>query len=343
MTRFMILLAALVPGLQSRGSDSSDCSVDSPWILELQREDGSWDADHFADDREGVVAGAPEDDVAVTSLLLLAFLGEAHTSSTGSHQVSVTEAMNWLVSQEGESGMIGRKVHGRVLHHHALATLTLCENVYFGAKPDYSAAARKAIAAIEKAALPGGGWSASGKAEDPVDPQATAWAAMALRSAHDGELIESEQLLEDAASWFRQRCDPESGLFRASADADVDLKATLCGLSTRFFAGEEPGMKANFAVAFETVIESRPEFRADPEYYYLASVVAYQSGGNCWKVWNKLLKKTVLDMTRYLAKSSNGPIPVDSEAPVCGTLGSYAFTVLCLDLYFRYSKLVGAR
>ncbi len=130
MFRFLICLALLVPAAPR-----------DPWSYELQREDGSWDADRFPETLEGVVPGGPDDDVAVTSLLVLACLGDGHDSSRGRYSDRVALALDWLAGQQTEAGRIGRKDHGRVLHHHALATLVLTENVYFKAVPDYSAQA----------------------------------------------------------------------------------------------------------------------------------------------------------------------------------------------------------
>ena len=343
MIRFLLCVALLPPFLPEQHTVSTRCPVDDPWFWALQQEDGSWDADSFPEEMEGAVPGRPEDDLAVTSLLVLAFLGDGCTSSTGYGSDRVARALGWLVAQQTESGRIGRTEHGRALHHHALATLALSENVFFKGKPDYSAQGKKAVTFLAGAALAGGGWSASGKAEDPVDPVTTTWAAMALRSASDAKLGESKELIEEAASWFRRRCDAESGLFRASGEAEPDYKATLCALATRSFAGEKPGASSDFGAALDAVIESRPEFRADPEYYYLATVVAYQTGGKRWKVWNTLMKQSVLELQRGGADTLRGQAPVNPDAPVCGSLGATAFLYLCLEFYFRYAKLVGAR
>jgi len=167
----------------------------------------------------------------------------------------------------------------------------------------------------------------------------TAWASLVLRSARDGELTESTELAARAVKWFRQRSDPESGLFHASAEAEPDLKATLCALATRFSAGEKPREVPDFPAALDAIIEGRPTFLADPEYYFFTSMVAYQVGGKHWKAWTKLLKKTVLD----LEPRPTGPFPVEPDAPVCGSLGASALAILCLEFYFRYAKIVGAR
>ena len=328
MIRFLICLALLVPAAPR-----------DPWFYELQREDGSWDADQFPESLEGAVPGGPDDDVAVTSLLVLACLADGNHSSRGIYSERVALALGWLAGQQTENGRIGRKDHGRVLHHHALATLVLSENVYFKGQPDYSAQVTKALELLAGSALKGGGWSASGDAEDPVDPVTTTWAAMALRSARDGKLTESTELIERAVKWFRERCDPESGLFRVSEDAQPDLKATVCALATRFFAGEKPREAPGFAVALDAIIEGRPTFLADPEYYFFASVVAFQVGGKHWKAWIKLLKRTVLDHEPRPA----GPYPVEPDAPVCGSLGASALAFLCLEFVFRHGIIVGAR
>lgn len=334
MIQFLLCIALLAP------SPSSD-----NWFWDLQREDGPWDADRFPEELEGAVPGAPEDDVAVTSLLALACLGDGHTSSRGLYQDRVASALHWLAGQQTDDGRIGREEHARALHHHALAILALSENLYFEGKPDHSAQVQRGVEALEKAALAGGGWSASGKAEGPADPVTTTWAAMALCSARDAKLVESSVSTEKALEWFRRHRAPDTGLFRASESQEADFKATLCALATRLFAGESPKTSPDFGPALDAIIDARPELRADPEYYYLTSVVAYKMGGSRWKRWNKITKQTVLDLGRGGERKDGlrSPLLQDPEAPVCGSLGASAFAVLNLEVYFRNAKLVGLR
>lgn len=328
MLRFLICAALLSPALAGE-----------TWFVELQQENGSWDADAIPEELEGVVPGGVNDDVAVTALLTLAWLGDGDTSGRGLSPDRVARALGWLASQQDEEGRIGLKDHPLAMHHHALGALALSENFHFKSPPLHLEEVKKAVGYLEKTEREGGGWSASGAAGDPVDPVTTVWAVMLLRSWNDSKLVDSTEHAERAAHWFAGRCAKDTGLFRASEASEPDLKATACALVTRLLAGGRRELIPGLAATLDRVIEGRPTFAADPEYYYLTTVVAYREGGESWKKWIKVLKKAVLDVMQRQTEV----FPVEPDAPVCGSYGATALGILCLEFFFRYACIVGAR
>jgi formylglycine-generating enzyme required for sulfatase activity len=89
------------------GSGTAQALTDGlQWLVNHQAVDGSWDCDGF-DAACGAVGphpcgdpGGPDEDIGVTSLALLALLGDGSTVSTGPHADTVARGIAWLVGQQ---------------------------------------------------------------------------------------------------------------------------------------------------------------------------------------------------------------------------------------------------
>lgn len=79
-------------------------------------------------------------------------------------------------------------------------------------------------------------------------------------------------------------------------------------------------------------------------YWYYGSYAMYQMGGSYWNEWNKAMKPAVLESQRTQGGSSHGSWdPIGPWGWAGGRVYSTALMVLCLEVYFRYGKVLGAR
>lgn len=322
----------------------------TPWLVSHQELDGSWDANGFrAHDPAGEQRGTPgldEADVAVTSLATMAFLGDGNTPTKGRYSETVARAVRWLADQQDpKTGWIGFQDHARSLRYHALATVTLCESHYFAPDPALRATCRRALRVLSSRVLLNGGWSADGMWGTAADGLTTGWVSLALRSARDAGLLVQDELLEGAVAWFEEQMDAETGIVTNPTDGAPDLKATamgvLCRLTTQQM-DEHPAL----AAAGERLSRLQPAWRPDdagmdPELWYLVSLANYQSGGRHWKRWNKTMRVLLLGGKRVSPDA--GPVPVDSTLLPEGSVAGTACTILSLEIYFRYARIIGAR
>ena len=322
----------------------------TPWLVSRQELDGSWDADGFrAHDPAGEQRGTPgldEADVAVTSLATMAFLGDGNTSTNGPYSGTVARAVRWLADQQDpETGWIGLQGHARSLRYHALATVTLCESQHFAPDPTVRATCRRALRVLSSRVLEDGGWSADGMWGTAADGLTTGWASLALRSARDAGMEVDEELLEGAVAWFENHMHEKTGIVSSPADGVPDLKATAMGVVCRL-TRQRPEAYPALLAAGDRLSQLQPIWRPDgagmdPELWYLASLANYQLGGRHWKRWNKSMGVLLLRGQRV--SPGAGPVPVDSALLPEGSVAGTACTILSVEIYFRYSRIIGAR
>jgi hypothetical protein len=62
-----------------------------------------------------------------------------------------------------------------------------------------------------------------------------------------------------------------------------------------------------------------------------------------WEPWNKALKKAVLDSQRHDGDEKGSWDPKDAWGFPGGRVYSTALMVLCLEVYYRYGRVLGGR
>ncbi len=334
----LALLTALTPTPlhQEDGTTtvSTNCPSKEPHFVSHQLPDGSWSASKLLVRGAGIHPGEASDDVVVTALRLLSFMGDGMTSERGPYQAQVTLALDYLVEQQADDGHLWMEGSKTALADQAIAALALSEATYLSESGRYREAARAAIAYLEERALPGGGWSATGSGEGPVDFRSTAWASMALTSARDAKLCERPELIS-AAAW---RLRAEGGAIAQAGTRELSFE-----LMTRIFAGEvaarSPELQARAAELLARPFEWQASGEGvDPESYYFSTLIAYRSGGQLWKDWSagKLWRKHLAHLRDEQRMVADASLPG-------GAVAAHAYMTLTLEVYLRYALVVGAR
>jgi hypothetical protein len=78
-------------------------------------------------------------------------------------------------------------------------------------------------------------------------------------------------------------------------------------------------------------------------YWYYGSYAMYQMGGRYWEKWNKAMKDTILPNQRTDGDLKGSWDPIGPWGWSGGRVYSTATMVLCLEVYFRYARVLGAR
>ncbi len=341
------------------------------WLKNHQGPDGSWDTDEFSSECGKIgntICGDPgraQHDVGSTGLALLAFLGEGNTSDSGDYKEQVANGIKWLRGmQDPDTGLIGEKSSHEFLYNHAIGTLALCEAYYATKSPLLKRTCQNAINYINRARNPYGAWRYDEPPMGMNDTSVTGWMIFAIKAAEDAHLDIVEESYEGAMTWIDEVTDPASGRVgynefgnRSSRitgvndhfPAEKGEAMTAVGLLCRMFMGQDdpkeyPILKKHGDLMLRTLPEWDPDgFGSDMYYWYYGSYAMYQLGGTHWKKWEEALKGTILDNQRKDGDEKGSWDPIGPWGFAGGRIYSTALMALCIEVYFRYGKVAGAR
>ena len=123
---------------------------------------------------------------------------------------------------------------------------------------------------------------------------------------------------------------------------------TAVGLLCRFFMGQDPKDTPMMNKHADLMLDKLPKW--DPEgksndmyYWYYGAYAMYQMGGTHWKKWNTAMKPAVLDSQSREGHLKGSWNPIGPWGYSGGRVYSTAIGVLCLEVYFRYARVLGAR
>ena len=337
------------------------------WLADHQDADGKWDCDEFskhdpASDRcDG--AGDLNHDVGVTGLALLAFLGDGHTTERGAYANVVKAGVIWLTEQQDpESGLFGDQVSHSFLYDHAIATLALCEACYFSGSPTLKAKAQKAVEFITHARNPYRVWRYAAPGNGQNDTSVTGWMVFALKAAQDCGVRVDVEAFHDSLTWFddmtdgvgrvgyqeagesSSRIDGRNGEYPTEGTEALTAVTLLC----RFFLGQDPEEEPRIKQHADLLLAALPEWSDDGMtndmyYWYYGSYAMYQMDGEYWKRWERAMKPAVIDAQRSDGAAAGSWDPNGPWGFSGGRVYSTATMVLCLEVYYRYGRMLGSR
>ncbi len=336
------------------------------WLARHQDDDGKWDADGFMSHCKGprcTGPGSPIHDVGLTGLALLAFLGDGNTLRVGRYKENVKRGILWLKDQQDDEGLIGEKVGRSFMYSHIIAATALCEAYGLSRFRLLRRPVQKAVDYISNARNPYKAWRYYPRSGDN-DSSVTGWAVIALASARSFEdtgLKVSEDDFKGAIAWYDQMTDPNTGrvgyITRGSLPARPEElmdrfpaakseSITAVALLARFFAGQDP-RRDPVMIQHARLIAKKPpvwnpkDGSIDMYYWYYGSYALFQMGGSYWKGWNRKMKAAVVDSQireKGCARGSWDPVGVWGREG--GRVYSTAIMALCLEVYYRYSRLI---
>ena len=341
------------------------------WLADHQdvAEDGRWDCDDFmkhdpADDKcDG--AGGALNDVGVTGLALLAFLGADYTDrGKNPFARNVRMGLRFLKNSQDEGGVFGSRASHSYMYSHSIATLAMCEAYWMTRNPLYRKPAQDGLSYIAMARNPYMAWRYEPRGGDN-DTSVTGWCVMALKSGKFAGLEVDPDAFDGARLWIDKMTDPNFGQvgydFPGGAPARPEGKAdrfppeksqsmTAVGILTRIFLGEDPRTSPMIRKGADLCVQVLPDWNPDDGsidmyYWYYATLAIFQVGGSHWREWNKAMKDAIIhhqhDRNSGARKGSWDPIGAWGDDG--GRVYSTATMVMCLEVYYRYGKVFGTR
>ncbi|MCW8129153.1 MAG: terpene cyclase/mutase family protein [Planctomycetota bacterium] len=325
------------------GGQATESAVDAAlrWLARHQEADGRWDcAKH----------GGKMNDLAVTGLALLAFLGAGHTEKVGIYKDHVKRAAAWIRTTQMPNGYYHQAGTSNG-YAHAIASLAMAEAAGMGRVADTVQSAQKAVTyscEIHQQGEGSGklGWRYGPK--EPGDLSVTGWFVMALKSAKVAGLKVPTQSIDGAVS-FLDLCeqkgnanDPYGGHRYGYLGPGAGVRTTAIGCLCRQFLGwkkEELQGGVEFFVAQGGTPAWAQNGSVDLYYWYYGTLCVFQQGGDAWKRWNEALKKALCENQRKGGDEDGSWDPIGHFADEWGRAGQTAMGCLCLEVYYRYLPL----
>jgi hypothetical protein len=324
------------------------------WLAAHQDEDGHWDCDGFAkhdpEDDQCDGTGAPDHDVAMTGLSLLAFLRSGYTDAGTPEQNpfggTVRRGLAWLVARQKENGVIRGEEPHFWIYGHVIVTNALCEAWALTGDDRYRAPAQRALDYLYSARNPDGGWRYDPR-ENPSDTSVTTWCVLAFDAARRGGLRVDNESSRGARRWVQNMTDMSTwrvGYFMRGRpmnnnegySAESVRTSTAGGILIRMLTGESTRSKAVKEGA-KLVLEVRPAWDRDKGsidlyYWFFATTALKKVGGAAWSKWSRKLRTT---LERNLHQPGSGARtgsldPVGSWGKDGGRVMTTAFCALCL-------------
>ncbi|MEZ6003631.1 MAG: prenyltransferase/squalene oxidase repeat-containing protein [Planctomycetota bacterium] len=341
------------------------------WLKKHQAEDGSWDVDEYWINNvsggttcdEG--AGIASQDIGITGLALLAFLGDGSSTKQGEYRDVVKRGIGWLTEQQDEdTGLIGQEIGHGFVYDHAIATLALAENYYDSKSPFQKKTTQDALNLIGRARAPYGGWRYEIKSDGDTDTSITGWMIFALKAGDDAHLKIDKEAFGGALGWLDQVTDtstgrvgyigPEPGGRSSRTETNSDYPAELTeamtgvGLLCRVFLGQTPQDHPIMNKHGDLLLRMLPEWdekghKVDMYYWYYGTYAMYQLAGDYWKKWKAAMEKAIIPHQRGDGDYKGSWDPVGPWGYQGGRVYSTATMVLTLEVFYRYSGLLGAR
>lgn len=338
------------------------------WLQKHQSPDGSWDSDGFSAQCKKNVCdgpGSPINDVGVTGLALLCFLGAGETHESGPFKNTVREGLKYLMSQqdEGTDGCFGEMVGQHFIYNHACAALAMAEAYGMTEAKAFKEPAQKGINFILKAQNPYAAWRYAYPPDGDNDSSVTGWMVMALKSAKLSGLKIDTVALDNAVTFIDEVTDPVTGRTGYTAlgqppsrmtsmmtrfPPDKSEALTAVGLLVRIFCGHTLDSDPLITKGADLLMQKLPEW--DPEsgvidyyYWYYATLALYQVGGTRWDKWNEALKAALLDKQRLKEDEDEYGSwdPIDPWSMEGGRIYSTALNCLSMEVYYRYPNVFG--
>ena len=345
-------------GSEGQGASGIAIARGLQWLADHQDEDGKWDADGFdkhdpPGDRATGYASA-DHDIAVTGLALLAFLGDGHSITRGSHKAVVIKGLKWLIAQrDPESGFFGGPLGQRFMYDHAIATLAMCEAYYIDKSVIVRRHAQNAINFITEARNHSRGWFFEDSTSDSNDTSVIGWMISALKLADVAGLKVDKKAYAAAIERLDELTDPVTGRV---GYAERGKPLTAATLFCRFLLGQNPEDDDNYMDDHADLLlgtlpdRNRDGLRGDMDHWYHGSYAMFQMGNekdgaraDYWNEWRAAMEPAVLGSQRKDGASEGSWDPLGPGGESSGRVDSTAMMVLCLEVDSRYARILDVR
>jgi hypothetical protein len=336
------------------------------WLKNHQSPGGFWDCDNFESmckKNKCGNPGGPLFDPGVTGLSLLAFLGYGETHKTQRYGHVVRNGLKYLKGIQDAEGCFGARTSNHFTYNHAIAALAMTEAYGLTQSPLFKSSAQNGINFVLQCRNPYQAWRYGVRPQDN-DTSVTGWMCMALKSAVGSGLDIDPDAFEGAKTFLDKVTEPEYGragyTARGNGPArpqelmdkfpmDKSESLTAVAILARIFCGatkDDEWVKKGA----DLLTRLPPQWdeaagTIDFYYWYYGTLAMFQVGGDQWKKWNEAMQTAIIK-TQRLDKNDDRFGSWDAMDPWAsdgGRVYGVAVNVMCLEVYYRYARVFGAK
>lgn len=358
------------------------------WLVDHQSSDGSFSAKDFSKatkrlrakrthnlqwvkpgDATGDAGTHPAADGVCTALALLAFIATGSDHREGPYKKEVALAANHLRGLQHENGCFGEPDEVAVFSKHAVITQALAELFALSQDAELKPVVEKAARFILEAQNPDAGWRYGIKPGDS-DVQVTGSMLLALKSCSMAQIgVDLAPSFDAAAKYLESMTvdvggvpttgymQPGTGWGRSRDGAKWESQPTgnavnICCMMFMGRKGWDAKHKTVIAQA-KSLTDKLPawgEFKVDYEYWYWATLAAYQVGAKTYETWSAGLLAALMpnqrgwrpedkDSFEAILDEHGSFDAVDAWYGFGGRVYSTAITCLALQIHARYLRI----
>jgi hypothetical protein len=276
----------------------------------------------------------------------------------------VRAGLRFLLASQDEDGCLGSRASQSFMYSHAIGTLALCEAYWMTRNPRYRKPAQDALNFIGSARNPYLAWRYAPRGGEN-DTSVTGWCVMAMKSGKYAGLEVDPAAFDGARLWIEKMTEPNFGQVGYTSmggacarpegrqdrfPPEKSQSMTAVGVLTRIFLGEDPRSSEMIRKGAELCADLPPKWNPDDGsidmyYWYYGTLAMFQVGGSPWTRWNKAMVDAIVNHQHREGSGSR----TGSWDPLCvwgdegGRVYSTAVLAMCLEVYYRYPRVFGAK
>lgn len=272
------------------------------WLAKRQKPDGSFGSN----DSYGSVS-------AVTALSGLAFMSAGHLPGRGKYGQNVQRAVDYLVNNAQESGLLAAESAHGVMYSHGFATLFLGEVYGMTGDERVKEKLQKAVRLIHRSQNPEGGWRYMPVPYD-ADISVTICEVMGLRAARDAGIKVEKEVIDKAIAYVRRCRNPDGGfsyIANAGGGGGSAFERSAAGVATLYYAGIFDGDELKSGLDYIAQFQPGQNKRSHSHYYYghyYAAQAMFLAGGDYWKNWYPAVRDELIKVKQQPDGSFTGEV-----------------------------------
>ena len=261
------------------------------WLARQQQADGSFGRQDSFGARSGI-----------TALSGLAFMSAGNLPGRGKYGQNVQRAVDYLINNAQESGLLASEQAHGVMYSHGFAMLFLAEVYGMTGDEQVKERLQKAVRLTQRCQNDEGGWRYQPAPVD-ADISVTITQVMALRAARDAGIKVEKEVIDKAVEYVR-RCQNADGGFsymaRQGGMGGSAFPRSAAGVATLYYAGLHDGDEIKRGNAY--LLRFLPKGGGNDagmhgHYFYghyYAVQATFMTGGEVWAKWYPAIRDQLI-------------------------------------------------